>query len=327
MKKQLFLALLPLFSLFVSCGESSIMNISSTGKPYEVFVVSEKPVWKGAVGDSLREVMCDEVLWVNQPEPLFDLFNITPQAFNDITRRHRNLMIISIKPTYDSTSMTFEKDLWATNQVVMNIKAKTDSAAASYIAENGETMVKYLSLVEQNRMSARAKKYDDKQIEKLISEKFGFNMDFPRGYKVANDTTDFLWLMYDMPIATQNVVIYSFDKPEAGEKLNVVNERNIAVNQIPGPVAGSYMGTDVMFYPESEMVEINGQAWISTYGFWKVEGDFMGGPFMNYTTFDEKSGRYISIDLSVYSPSPKYPKRNYIRQLESLMLGVTVPKK
>ncbi|MFI3287185.1 MAG: DUF4837 family protein [Rikenellaceae bacterium] len=324
MKKALLLLLFPAVMSLVGCsGGSTIMNIAATGKPYEIFVVTEKPVWNGVVGDSLRMVMDEEVLWLNQPESIFDLINITPPAFNDITRRHRNLMLINIEKGVDSTSMTITNDRWATGQVVMNMTSGSDSMAAEYISENAETLVEYLDMIEKNRMSVRAKRYNDSRVEQLIKDKFGFNMIFPRGYKVANDITDFLWLIYDMPIASQGVVIYSFDKPEDGSKLNLVAERNRAVSQIPGPVDGSYMGTSVEFYPESEPCEINGQGWIETRGFWKVEGDWMGGPFINYVTYDSQSGRYIGIDLYVYSPSPKYPKRNYVRQLESLMLGVS----
>lgn len=326
MKKLLFLLIFPSLLSLVGCsgGGSSLMNIAATGKPYEIFVVAEKPVWNGVVGDSLRRVMDEEVLWVNQPEAIFDMFNITPAAFNDITRRHRNLLMININGGVDSTSLSIEKDRWASGQIVMNLSSSSDSLAAAYLSENSGTITEYLDMVEKDRMVTRAKKYNDARIEKIIKEKFGLNIAFPRGYRVANDTTDFLWLTYDMPIASQGVVVYSFDRPSDGEKLNLVAERNRAVGLIPGPVDGSYMGTSLEFYPESVAVEINGQGWIETRGFWKVEGDWMGGPFMNYVTLDTKTGRYIGVDLYVYSPSPKYPKRNYIRQLESLMMGTSV---
>ncbi len=326
MKKTLLTLLLPL-TLLMSCGGSSLVEIAATGKPYEIFVVTDKDIWNGAVGDTVRSIMGEEVLWINQPEPIFDLFNITPQAFNDITRRHRNLMIIKTVPSADTASLTISKDKWATGQVVMDIVAKSDSAAATYIGENSETIVKFLSIIEQNRMAIRAKKHNDKYIEELIKKKFDFDMVFPRGYRVANNIDNFLWLTYEMPIASQGVVIYTFPKPEDGAKLNLVDERNKAVMNIPGPVDGSYMSSDVTFYPESKPMSINGLSWIETRGFWKAEGDWMGGPFMNYVTFDDENQRYIGIDLYVYSPSPKYPKRNYIRQLESLINGVTIPKK
>ncbi len=325
MKKSLFFAILPLLALLWNCSGSSLVNISATGKPYEVFVVTEKPIWNGAAGDSLRMVMNEEVLWLNQPEPLFDLFNITPQALNDITKRHRNLLFLNVDKSADTTTFTVKTDRWASGQIVMDITAPSAATAADYIAQNSLEIMGFIGDVEQNRMNQRAKKYNDPRIEKLILEKFGIKMSFPRGYRVANDAEDFLWLTYEMPIASQGVVIYSFDRPTSTtEKLSVLEQRNLAVQKIPGPVDGSYMTSDMMFTPESTSVEINDIGWILTQGFWRVEGDFMGGPFINYATFNKNTGRYIAFDMYVYSPSPRYPKRNYVRQLESLMLGVSI---
>ena len=40
----------------------------------------------------------------------------------------------------------------------------------------------------------------------------------------------------------------------------------------------------------------------------------MGGPFVNYTFYDEKSKRLYMIDGSVFAP--KYFKRNLIQQMD-----------
>ncbi len=303
------------------------MNIAATGKPYEIFVITPKPVWNGAVGDTLRHVFGQEVDWINQPEPLFDLFNIIPNSINDVARRHRNMFLINCDSKRDSVTFSVRENVWVDGQVVMELNAPNQQLAANYIGENSETIVDFLSIVEKKRMNLRARKQADGRIGDIIAKKFDFRMIIPKGYRVANDKLpNFLWLTYEMPISSQGVAIYSFAKPAEGTKLNLIEERNRAIAQIPGPVDGSYMSTDTTFKPESNPVEINGQAWVETRGFWNVKGDFMGGPFINYITFDAASQQYIGIDLYVYSPSPKYPKRNYIRQMEALMLGVTIPK-
>ncbi len=325
MKKSLLYLLVPIIFV-MGCGEPSRVNIAASGSPYEIFVVTDKAIWKGEVGDTIRSIMNEEVLWVNQPEPIFTIHNITPQALNNITRKHRNLLIINTNSKADSATLSYTENKWATGQIVIEIEAPNDNSAAMFIGENSKTITDFLHILEQKRMNRRAAKYNDKYVEELIKKKYGFDMVFPRGYRVANDIDNFLWLTYEMPIASQGVVIYTFDRAKEGEKLDLVAQRNLAVMSIPGPVDGSYMGTDVTFYPESTPVVINGVSWIETRGFWKAEGDWMGGPFINYVTLDKVNNRYIGIDLYVYSPSPKYPKRNYIRQLESLMLGVTIPK-
>lgn len=43
----------------------------------------------------------------------------------------------------------------------------------------------------------------------------------------------------------------------------------------------------------------------------------MGGPFVNYTFYDEKSKRIYMLDGSVFAP--KYFKRNLIQQMDVLL--------
>ncbi len=328
MKKLLFFALVPFFTALWSCSGGTGVSIAATGKPYEIFVVAQKEQWNGVVGDSLRSIAAEEVLWVNQPEPIFDLYNITPKALNNITKRHRNLIIAMVNPKLDSVQFSTTDNKWADGQVVVEIQAPSDSVMADFIAAKGDELITFFHNLEQNRMATRAARYSAEFIDKTIKDKFDFKMTIPRGYRIANDTTDFLWLTYELPLVSQGVVIYSFDRP-AGDtttSLHPVVRRNLAVRQVPGPVPGSYMSSDTVFTPESIMVEIDSTAWIETRGFWNVKGDFMGGPFINYLTLNPKTNRYIGIDLYVYSPSPRYPKRNYIRQMESLMLGVGIDK-
>ena len=100
--------------------------------------------------------------------------------------------------------------------------------------------------------------------------------------------------------------------------------------RIPGPSDGSYMATVtripnieddgyVDFVPQRKVLKINGKEWIELRGFWDVEHDFMGGPFVSYTTLH--NGKLLTIDCYVYSP--KYGKRNFLRPLEHLVYGVT----
>ncbi len=43
----------------------------------------------------------------------------------------------------------------------------------------------------------------------------------------------------------------------------------------------------------------------------------MGGPFINYTFFDAKTGRLYMLDGSIFAP--KYYKRNLIQQTDVLL--------
>ncbi len=49
-------------------------------------------------------------------------------------------------------------------------------------------------------------------------------------------------------------------------------------------------------------MKIGDRTWAELRGFWDVENDFMGGPFVSYSTLDEATGRVLTIDGYVYSP-------------------------
>ena len=54
-------------------------------------------------------------------------------------------------------------------------------------------------------------------------------------------------------------------------------------------------------------------------GTWKIPRKVMGGPFINYTFYDEEHSKIIMIDLSVFNPDlDKSSKLPYLRQLEAI---------
>ena len=87
---------------------------------------------------------------------------------------------------------------------------------------------------------------------------------------------------------------------------------------VPGPLEGSYVATERDAYtPVSRKMLFKNMFAIETRGLWKTLGDFMGGPFVNYTIVDAPRQRIVVFDGYVYYPNNS--KRNYIRQLESII--------
>lgn len=129
-------------------------------------------------------------------------------------------------------------------------------------------------------------------------------MTVPKGYVLAADEKDFLWARYEYPTASQGFFIYSY--PYQGkESLSpgaLLAARNKFAARIPGPADGSYMTTSEAFEPDYRMFRLEGRLWCELRGFWDVHGDFMGGPFVSYTTVDTATGRVFTIDCYVYSP-------------------------
>jgi len=77
--------------------------------------------------------------------------------------------------------------------------------------------------------------------------------------------------------------------------------------------------------PDYREVSFNDKYAIEARSLWRVQGDFMGGPFVTYTFVDEKTNRLFMIDGWVFAP--KYDKRDYMRQVEGIIWSLRFPKK
>lgn len=153
-------------------------------------------------------------------------------------------------------------------------------------------------------------------------------MKVPKGYVLAKQEEDFLWARYEYPTASQGFFVYSYpyEGPESLTPEALVAARNRFAARIPGPSDGSYMTTSDAFAPGYRMFRLEGRLWCELRGFWDVKGDFMGGPFVSYTTVDTENNRVFTLDCYVYAPDLNKPrKRNYVRGVEHLLYTVTFP--
>ncbi len=309
--KQVTLFTLLLAALF-SCAPSR--KPTATGRSNEIFVISSKPIYQGVIGDTLRSIFSTPVEWLNQVEPIYDLYHTPPAALNNISRRHRNMIFVNIDSTLTSTTLTNTKDNYAQNQLIFNIDSPNADSAAVYLWKARETMIELFDQAEVKRWVDVTRRSGQEDIERLVLDKFGFQMSIPLGFRVRVDKPDFLWLDTAIPLGTQGIVIYKIADPGIIDSTFFVSSRNAAINQIPGPVDGSYMSTEDLITPMTHNEDINGNQWFITQGFWTVVGDFMGGPFANYITIYD--GEMIGIDF--YVQYPKEGKRKYMRQLQSI---------
>ncbi len=315
----------------VSCDAFRIVSdnkINSQGAPYELIVVCDQPEWEGALGDTLRSVFTAPIPYLPQTEPLFDVLRVTERGFSKLVTRHRNIFKTLVVPTIDSASVVVQYDLTATPQIVMTLQGGSEEAITECLSENRGAIVSAFEAAERDRDIKYAQQFNVESIEKLIKDKFRFEMKIPKGYTLRNEGDDFVWISYEYPTASQGVMIYSYPavnglRSLAGEDL--LAARNKYAAKIPGPVDGSYMTTLEEYTPDYRMYRLEGRIWAEMRGLWEVEGDFMGGPFVSYSTLNTQTGEIVTIDCYVYSP--KLGKRNFMRGVEHLIHNVEFNEK
>ncbi|MFI3269981.1 MAG: DUF4837 family protein [Rikenellaceae bacterium] len=324
--RTIFLAL-SLAIISVSCDAFRIVSnneVSSQGSPYELIVVSNQPQWEGALGDTLRTIFRADVPYLQQSEPIFDVLRVTELGYDNLVLRHRNILRTIVNPNATKTSASVQYNLHATPQIVITVQGGSDSTVTNYIGQNRDKLVEVLEAAERDRAVAYGKKFGVKSLEALISDKFGFEMSIPEGYSLRNELDDFVWISYEYPTASQGFFIYKYPAVGGTRALSVEQltaARNRYAAKIPGPVDGSYMTTVEEYTPDTKSYSIDGRVWVELRGLWNVANDFMGGPFVSYSTL--VGDDVVTIDMYVYSP--KLGKRNFIKGLEHLIYNVKIP--
>lgn len=322
------------FKGFDSTGDGSVRRmasgyVSSKGGLNEIFVIAPKELWTGELGDTLRAVMAAPVEMINQYEPLFDLKGLTPETANKKLLEHRNIMYVKIGAEYKQPNMSAQYDVYSGPQIIVTLYGPSARVVTDYLSENREQLVQVFKIAERDRDLKVAARQNERELMKLVEEKFGMKINIPRGYRLRSESDHFVWISHERARASQGLVIY--DYPFAGspdfDSLNMAVRRDEFVKRIPGPSDGSYMIThtaDPELYPSVDYLRINGQNWARMRGFWEVENDFMGGPFFNYSTVNPNTGRVVALDCYVYSPDQ--PKRNFLMQLDHLVYSASFPK-
>lgn len=299
---------------------------TSQGAPYELLVVCEQNLWNGEAGDTLRAVLTEPVAYLNQTEPRFDVLRVRAQDLTGMLADHRNILKVNIDPSLEKAATGVEYDATASPQIVLTLQGPDEKSIVEYASTYRNEIVAVLEAAERNRALAFAEKFGAPAVEQAVERTFGVEMDVPKGYILAADGKDFLWARCEYPTASQGFFLYTYpyEGPEAMSAEALTRARNKFAARIPGPSEGSWMTTSDVFPPAYRMFYLEGRLWCELRGFWDVENDYMGGPFVSYTTVDTQTNRVFTLDCYVYSP--KLHKRNFLRGVEHLLYGVKFPQ-
>ena len=321
--KYMAVALAAIIAL-TSCSEEKkrkalLPNIS--GKAGEVIVVIDKGNWEGLVGTTLRDSLACETPFLPQREPLFGLVNVPQNAFTNMFQIHRNIIYVNINNTVTEPGIVIRKDVWATPQTVIYINAADSEAAAEIIKENSAIMVTTIEQAERDRIIRNIKKYEEHKLADAVDAMVGGSPHFPSGYKLKKRTSDFIWIEYAIQDMTQGILIYKYPVVEGEQMLGldsiIENSNEMLKNNVPGMFDNTYMTTSTAVRPGIEYKRYKGLEFAEVRGFWEVYNDYMGGPFVSHAFYSQDGQNVIVLQGFVYAP--KFDKRQYLRQVESVI--------
>ena len=300
--------------------DGTLVKQNVGGKAGEIIIVANKAEWESEPGNELRSILAAQYPYLPQSEPSYTLINIPHKSFTSLFEYHRNIIILKVDENLES-KFTAVEDVWAAPQTVIMLTAPTKEEAAKVIADNAEQMFNIINQAERNRIMRNSKKYEDVALRQFVAEKFGGSPYFPKGYSLKKQTDNFVWISYETTYINLGIFVYRIPyKDETSVQLEGLMEAtcNMMQENVPGMVDNSYMTISSEIEPGLNVMKYKNRNFVEMRGLWEVKNDFMGGPFVIHAFYDKNNpSEIIVVEGFVYAP--RYDKRDYIRQVESIL--------
>ena len=322
--RNILLAVVMLSVVMMACEPKTKSSLKdrSTGNISEILVVTQNDAqWNGVIGDSIKHFFLDYQYGLPQPEAQNDLLHIKTAAFSELFHKHKCILEVVIDPKAEKAVAETAVDAWAAPQRYVKITAPTTAAWVELFDAQKEVYRKWFNKVERDRILNVLRPTTDNNISEAIAKKFGFTLTVPQGFFIGKNEPDFMWIRKELERSSACIVIYQIPYQDTVQfsRESLIAMRNMIVGKhIPGPLEGSYMSTETEFVPPlvSYVADYPAGYTMEMRGMWKVENDFMGGPFVSYTFADNRTGNLVTVEGYYYEPNQK--KRNALLQLEAI---------
>jgi hypothetical protein len=327
MKTRTLLTIISLLPVLFSCGGSSSSpsapgavpgKVPSTGGPREIVAVVANELFSDSLSAVLEEELSPALYGMPQAENETKLYIIPATNFNNLYQAHHSLVFVD--KTDSIPEIKNARNVYAAPQQIVSIKVhdymdlrkilqgRSDEIIRKFLDADIATLQHKLSRIAHSRI-----KYVDD---------LGVKMTIPNYYRPVMAHEDFVWLLKDIKkgkhLGTVNILIYKYPINDDDSYIDQISLRDsITKKYVHGQMAGSYMEIEKNYYPLSVETELGDMFAIESRGLWRTEGDFMGGPFINYTMWEDQTNTIYGIDGFVYFPSQD--KSQYIFELEALL--------
>ncbi|MDR3227709.1 MAG: DUF4837 family protein [Prevotellaceae bacterium] len=311
---------------FNSCKDENKILPSSTGKAGEVIVVANANEWNGNIGETIRKILTESDTLLPQPEAKFSIINISHRQFSNILKVHRNVVFIQIEKDKTECEISSKTDAYSSPQTILYVIGADENQIVEALQKRANKIIDVFEQAELERIKSGLRKVENSELRKLVENKYGYSMYFPQDYDLFGDKNEFMWLGLRTTKGTEGVFIYTYPYKNKSQLTmdSLIAKRNDILQQYvlldKEPQGSAYMTTTTYIEPSYNTLTINEDFFARIRGLWEVKNDFMGGPFVSYTTIDKEKNMVITFDGFVYAPSRT--KRDLLRHIEGIILTV-----
>ena len=290
--------------LFVlsACSDGIKTLPSSTGILSEVIFVVEDALWENQVKDVAFRTFGVPIQGLTQDESSFRVIQVNHSEFKSILKTHKNIVIIA-----KNVPTSNQQDKWANNQLVVQLEFKHEDNTLTKDLNKVKAIFEFREIrILRNSISKSSQKIQ----EKHIKEEFNIETLIPSEYTIIKDTVALFWATYnpEKQEEIKHLFIFSFEPKEINLQQEVLQKTDsIFAKYLLGAKQGQHVKIEDMFSPVYSANIYR--------GLWKLNGGFMGGPFLIKTYFINKKV-VVTVGL-IFAPNDR--KRNYIRTLEAIL--------
>lgn len=331
-------------------SERPIRKPNAYSKINEITVVADEELWKGMVGDTFRHYFSAPYLILPSPEANFDLRYFSPRKIQEerIFRSLRNYVILA--DLSDTSSLATKmvkadigrekyhlaledskvnssigKDKWAKGQRLFYLYSNSEEGLVKTVKKGYPAVRNKLFEIENPRIRATAYQGGNMEgLESKIFEKFGAKIEIPKGYTVASEEDNFLWLRRETKGVSSSLMMtkvpYKNESQLSDKGIRSMRD-SLGYKYISTEKPDTYMRTNDVDLPMfSEKEDMNERYAIKTHGIWEMENDFLGGPFVNLAALNKEKGELFMVDGFIFAPGEK--KRNHMQYLDVILKTV-----
>jgi hypothetical protein len=276
-------------------------------------------LWQGAVGEAFREAYMADQEGLPQPEPYFDITRVQPNEVNAILQKTKSIFWVEKS---DTSFTKMQKDLWARPQRIVRMTAPNEQALTKAINASSDDIIQAFRNHDMGVIQSRLRKSAYAYTHENLKDMGIKSMLLHKGFEPTLDKEDLKIFATKTLKTIQYVIVSERPMPQGMVSVDdiIAHRDSIGKNYFEGTFEGSYMATELMIPPSIANAEISGMFAVETRGLWRMNGDFMGGPFLSYSIYDEKNDRILTVESLLYGPTAK--KRNVVLEMEAMMRSI-----
>ena len=320
-KVQFFLLLTVVF--FLSCNNKRDTSTEkTTGEINTISVLIDDQLWKGEIGDSVRNKFASSVIGLPQEEPQFTINQYPIKFLEGYVVNSRNSIVIKKEAI---SRFEIKKNEFASPQNVFYVSGRNTIEIIDTIEKHSPDIIRIMrqtEIAENQRINDTALLNPERS-----KKKFKIALNIPKGYNSVLTRKKFVWFKKEITGGSTSLLIYQVpiknikNYRNSNVMNNIIRMRDsIGSLYIHGTERYSKMITEQAYSPYFFNTKLDGRITYETKGTWEMKNDFMSGPFINYCITDYKNRRVLVLEGFCYAPSKK--KRDLMFELEAIIKSV-----